>query len=342
MARVLAFLVSLGWLAMPQAADPAEQPPEEATVLRRIFDDWAARRARFPRAVYEVEGTALVPSGRVRKDASGRAVGRRRESEFRVSCRAELDFERGLARYERHWPLLNPGGKPVMNWQATLFDGEQRTQLAPRDRNPWVPENVIYTDIWYRWPRNMVFFSGCDPLLYGHGLVRAPVAPERLQTPDGPEGVNVARREEYEGRSCVVLQTNQFVKYKDVAPTENPGPWMDEIWVDVERESAVLRRDRFAGGKLMLRIAVTYEETEAGWWPAAWVYDEHPGLAAATHTEVAVLSRETGSPLPPERFKIDPEPGIVFNRDGKSLVIPAEGQEPIEAAEYWRRTHKRN
>lgn len=118
-----------------------------------------------------------------------------------------------------------------------------------------------------------------------------------------------------------------------------------EVWVDLERESAVVRLDHYVRGRPHITFGAVYSGTDTRWMPESWKVTlwGRPGGPPQFVEELRVVATDADPQLPPERFTAQLEPGMVYARGhggGKPLerlVYMGKGQPPVEAHEYWRR-----
>src|SRR5262249_45300141 len=105
---------------------------------------------------------------------------------------------------------------------------------------------------------------GKFPMFYGHGVV--PYAgSDRIYTghlsfkPD-MKGLVVRGQADHGGRPCVVLRTRRQANSKNY----------DELWIDVARDSAVVRHARMIDDAPITDLWIWYRKTDHGWLPDRW------------------------------------------------------------------------
>jgi len=312
-------------------AQEAKTTPDDAATINRILVDWKTRWERVDTVAYRLEGTREYKAGAM-TGAPGAPRGPVPEKNIRsrVERRIEIDFRNGRARHESDLDLFGPNGHPMRSYSINLFDGEHRVRYAPRDRQPPIPRSHIGTETHYDYSEVVEFFTSVEPLLFAHGIVRFSPAVKDFSKPrDDADSFRILRRETLKDRPCVILSDS-------TAPERFPA----ELWVDLERASAIVQVKRPLDGRLRRTHQIDYGETEQGWMPQSWTCMEWTLTEPLRPFQIEKLWVEgvTENPeLPLQRFRVKPEVGMVYRRTGHDdgWVYQGEGVPAIEAADYW-------
>jgi hypothetical protein len=220
--------------ALAQAPDPQ---------IERIFAAWRGRQERFQSVRYRTAGEMIQPKGSALDD-SGVHVGDDvppHDVSYDAKRVLLLDFKNNRHRLERT-EQVGVFGSSVVHTESTtvVSDGKTQTGATPRDANTTPnyqppPENPDVTIVRGNMEK-VAFPTDLWPLFAGHGVIRAGrtarYCPGRLKSTPDPEEFHLQGRGVQEGRPCVVLRTEAEQNYR--------GPLFDELWVDAERDGAVV------------------------------------------------------------------------------------------------------
>ncbi len=238
------------------AAEVIATPLDDAATINRILADWKSRWERLDRVTYRLEGTREYKAGSM-TGAPDTPPGPVPEKNIRsrVERRIEIDFRNGRSRHESDLYLFGPGGSPTQRYSITMFDGKDRVQFLPRERQEGIPKFVIWSEIHYDYPASTLFFDGVAPPLFSHGIVRVwPDANDVSRPRTNAEDFKVLRRKSYQGTPCVVLGDNAVPEWKRV-----------EVWVDEDRASAITRADYYVKDRICWSLFdIDYGERSGG------------------------------------------------------------------------------
>ena len=106
-----------------------------------------------------------------------------------------------------------------------------------------------------------------------------------------------------DGRLMTVLRTHSV---KEIDGT------FAELWVDVERQSAVVRSATYDNDMVFCRLDIRYGKGECGWWPRKWqlTYFRFGETAIGSVYRYQVSQFEGNPAVGPELFTEEPKPGM--------------------------------
>jgi hypothetical protein len=297
--------------ALAQAPDPQ---------VERILAAWRGRQERFQSVRYRVAGEIILPKGSA-VDDSGQHVGDD-VPPHDISCDLQrvllLDFKNNRHRLEEKKQICNPR-TGLFHPEMTIIvcDGKTLTGLTPREENTSpnyhpAPENPDVT-ITSGNLEKIRFPAVLIPLFLGHGIVNAGRTasnrPGRLKSTPNAEEFSVQGTAVHEGRPCVVVRTE--------AQRNDRGALFDELWIDVERDGAVVRQADINEGQVLSSFDIRYRQTPQGWLPDSWDYvvgwSEKPGrtqIAERIHVEEVTAD----PPVSDADFRVDVRPGMKIHQ----------------------------
>jgi hypothetical protein len=307
------FSVCLAGLCLffPALSSLRAQPNAEQ--VERVFRDWQKRQERMQRIRYVVRGECIRPKGSY-TDEMGRPlvppqpprdIAEKQDTVFL------LDISGQRFRMERdHQTYWDRDKKLVPCLATTVFDSQSSYTAIPREENAsagYIREpseadvTISKNDAGYR-PLKAVNAYWLSPLLIAHGIVpqlaAAPSFVDKLDIDDFiAQGQAV-----YDGKPCLVLRT-----FPTPAGT---AKCFDEYWVDLTRDSAVLRHSQYINDKLLTDAEIVYQQTSRGWLPQRWVGTTRD----YTKGNIINLTR-----LNVQEFNIDP---LVSDRDFQVDIKP--------------------
>ncbi len=311
------FLLTIG---NSRGADP---------VLEKIVADWKARQDRMQSVRYHVTGDFILPKGQGRGD-NGEPLGADIPPHD-VSSPEDwivlLDFRTNRHRIENRWQGYNAKRNVFSPHEfITAFDGKEVRAADPREANtsansqpsPNAPDVTITTGNLQKTGLS----TDLTPLFLGHGVVFAggasPLWAGHLKTQPDLDEFSVGGEAVQEGRKCVVLRTE---------PTHTGnGPLNYEMWVDPERESAVVHYAIVVDGKDSSAFDIDYQQTPQGWLPANWKHVLHDGSKQGgilNMVRMRVAEFTADPPVADADFHIEARPGMrvrVFNYKEGSVM----------------------
>lgn len=312
-------LVSLAGLGASLAPCSLFAQPSNGQV-ERVFRDWQMRHDTIQRMRYLVKGQSIIPRGSATDDM-GKAL-EPPEPAKDIAQKQDtvllLDIPGTRFRMEQETQFYNYGQKKLLPLhKITIFDGNTLYGEIPREvnaqagyvRQPLEPDLCISKNYAAYRPLKAINAYWLSPLLFAHGLVpQLAAAPSFLDKLD-IDDFNVRGQAVHAGKTCLVLRTFPV--------PSGTARCFDEYWVDVSRDSAVLRHLAYMNDKLLTDLDVSYQQTTHGWIPLSWVgitRDYTKGnLINVTRLRAQEFSFE---PLVAESdFRVDVKPGMVILED---------------------------
>ncbi len=255
------------------AAAPAFGQPDEQQ-LAKIAADWANRQKKVKRIRYRVSGEVLMPRENV-TDSDGRPLKLPGEQTIKAPFRWNflLDFQTNRHRLEIEEHLFYvPGNKLFRQSRVITFDGESAWSSFDQDLGPPRPPTIADIGISSGDLGAYEIEPSMFPPFYAQGIV--PYAgtdrlyPGHLRFESDTESLLVHGQAVLDGRPCLVLRT---------PAVQGLNTTFDELWVDMGRDSAVVRHSRFADKAPITDLIIAYRQTPYGWLPDHWEQTLHPG-----------------------------------------------------------------
>lgn len=305
--RLIVALIGL-CLVLPEAS--ATGPDE---LLRRVGADWAKRRKAVSRAKYVADGTVLFKRGCFNNiaDNDRGAVGGGdfppEDQTFAAHCTLFLDIDHGKARKEwSDYSFFVEEGKITKSELANVFDGTVMRQRH-LDRLQGIDLLIPKPDLF-----RYFFFDYNDyAILCAHGIVPGVgnMAVESMSTPPGTGKYAVHSNLVSDGRPLAVLRTS---------PVKGDIGNFAELWVDVERQSAVVRWATYDNGMVVSSLDIGYGEGERGWWPKKWqlTHFRFGETKVGSVYRFRIADFDADPVIGPELFNEEPKPGMVVRDRG--------------------------
>ena len=306
-----------------QRAEAADGPNGAVAQIR---DAWRQRFERTRNAHYAVTGNRVFPKGML--NAAAHLQGNpgdvpTGDHQAPVESRWLLDFEGNRLRSELRTEIFSERKKDFgPRWKVTVFDGSTvrvhdaavSAKRADYGEAQW--EFAIHPD-------SEQFLEPFDcPVFFAHGVqaVFGVAAARLMNRPLHSEQYVLHDRGVAKGRDCVILRSS---------PAQ-ATPRVDEYWVDLERDGAILRWRQLqnATGELFIEAEIDYQQTPHGWYPGGWHYAIYEGngnlLQANT---VAVTEFAMNEALDKEAFSLEPRPGMFLadNVKGRLFYVASDG-----------------
>jgi hypothetical protein len=295
------------------ASAASAQTPNDSQ-LGQIAADWAKRQERIQRVRYRIEGEVLMPRANL-TDAQNRPLNLPGEPSIKAPFRwiYLIDFSTSRCRIQEDATLFNvTENRLICSGSLRSFDGTStwgsRSPKSELPRKPTDPDLAIQSGD-FRYAR---YDPGTFPMFYGHGIV--PYAgSDRIYTghlsfKPSMQGLYVHRQVVQEGRSYLVLRTGK----RNVAA----GSY-DEVWVDLERESAVVRHARMSGDAPLVDVWIWYRKTDHGWLTDRW--EQTIGWKKIQETKRArVEALDVDPAVTDADFRLEEKPGMLI----KTCVQP--------------------
>ncbi|MCL6504523.1 MAG: hypothetical protein K6T86_17725, partial [Pirellulales bacterium] len=191
----------------------------------------------------------------------------------------------------------------------------------PPDKNrAWQASDPHYSHAYVKVPAQPFFDPGNSDILLAHGVLsyghrRGP--PEQFRLRIDPALYSVHAFAEHAGRPCVVLRTPSLHTHDES---------FSELWVDVDRDAAIVREVYYARGEPYSTTSIEYGPFEGTWMPTALKYGQ--GVHRALELQVAELRLNID--LDPQLFQVRVPAGMrlqtpegVFTVDRETDVLAA-------------------
>jgi hypothetical protein len=303
----MAFLSMTGSTLADEPTDPR---------LERIFADWQNRRERIKRVRYRVSGEHVLPKGSFGDPNTGQPLGPDsppHDISWPKIVVLLLDFTTNRHRLEEEeQPYGQTHGQFLpKRVSTTVFDSKELwTQL---NRPAGVRPDPKTPDV-YEVSGNMrgqAFGSDYWPLFVGHGIVPLTtlghVLPGRLLVTPEKDVYHIHGEGVYASRACVVLRTEAYEFGNKVG--------LDELWVDIGRESAILRQVAHSNDKIVTDIQIEYQDSRAGSLPQRWsITHAHTDGQVFSIERMHVDDLEIEPPVRDADFHVDVKPDMIVQQ----------------------------
>ncbi len=230
--------------------------------------------------------------------------------------------------------------------KTAIFDGQSSYTDIPREANVRAgyvrgtsePDiSISKNDARYR-PLTGIAAYWLSPLLMAHGLVpqltAAPSFVDKLDSDDfAVQGQGV-----HTGRPCLILRTFPI--------SSGTASCFDEYWVDLVRDSAIVRQSSYMNDKLRTDVDITYQQTSHGWLPLRWVgtVRDHHGRQLINVTRLRVEEFSINPAVTDADFQVEIKPGMILSvnedappseRNPLGFQAPFIGWQPMAVGRRW-------
>jgi len=311
-------------LAIPS---PAQDPKSE---LASVFAAWERRKTDVRTVRYVVHGKKVFPKGCYSQEpglpADVKGDVPKEDYIAKTSLWWLVDFQNNrFLRGDRTESFQVDRATFIPNYIVKVFDGSEFRAFAPREENTsslyepseYQPEIYLGTS-----GSTHHFFDAYEwPLLMAHGIITQELPDvRRWNTPPDRDRFRIHGRAVAAGRPCLVVRTQ---------PRQDRRGQFEELWVDVPRDAAVLRWQRYRSGRVILTFDITYQEIANQWLPKEWRsvsydHESHVGSSFALQvTEIDVNLR-----VDPNDFQPKFEPGrvVLDNKDERFYRVESGGK----------------
>ena len=285
-------------------------------IVKKIVEDWN-RRQQIRGFRYLVGGTRFLPKGWATDHGmSEPSVGALPSSDATLDVQTEyfVDLERNRSRIERDQALYNFNVRRYRQYfQIELFDGHRAQIFYPRSRNrAWFDEaqggTTWNADLELEDGGSPAFGREDTPILLAHGMVPGERASNLSPTGTLRRSVTAEMFVEYgralrDGQECIVVRSQ----------TDRTGiqPQFHEYWVDVEKDSTILRYVLYIGERDEYQIDMWYQEDDIGGYRLArYTMLEHIGERPVPTRDIRVLEYDAEPVYSESHFWVEPQPGF--------------------------------
>lgn len=291
----------------------AQPPTTNDAKIEQVLKDWKARYDRLKSVRYKLVGTRESFGGPLVEGAEAPLKGSRPVKATLlldlVKLRYRLDEDMGVPSRDRK--------RFIRLISTSAFDGKSYQSAIPREneeRNSDTPDlfiakgnlNMMRLDVYL------------EPPFLAHGIVpteESPLGPGRFPTEHERDDFQFSGVASERGRHCLLLRT---------PPASTTPAITDEVWIDAQMDSAVVRKTRWSGKNPSYRTDITYQQTSSGWLPQTWSVVNSVGREVRTITKLTVDSAELNPSIQDDDFALPLRPNMVvmiddFPGGGKGL-----------------------
>jgi hypothetical protein len=284
-------------------------------VVDRIFQDWAERRNYTDTVRYSIEGETTFVRGFANVSASkdgafsGRVVPNE-DARFPVSLRLTFDFASNRVRKEIARHVWAPSIESFnQDHRISVYDGTiQRVKrvFTAEERSEFEAKGEYPIDIFLqsKHSRGDLFEPEEFPLFAAHGVIPVGKAfrADNLRPPLDRSMLHIHGTAVYRSRPVSVLRTGGV--------GAEPGSFR-ELWVDVDRDSAIVRFISYIDGKAGSRFDAEYKSITSLWLPSEWTYTRVLAGATLDATTLRVKEVDLKPQLSSDEFVVPIESGMV-------------------------------
>ncbi len=285
------------------AADPA---------IEKVLSDWKERLNKVKTVRYELSGTQESPLVNPKRP-------------FAKNYIIIIDFENKRIRIEETGQTFVPANAAANNakkeesgklekhdvlvetYGVRAYDGKVLYQWTPSDRNTYLGKRNPNFFITRGNLATLDYPHELWPVFEAHGIIPTTgkvLRPDRLPSDHVAEDLHIRGKVNHIGRTCLILG--------NIPPNEHI-PLSDELYIDGERGSAVVRHVYFGSNKPLIRSDVIHESTDIGWMPASWkrVTFSPQNDTMMDIVAMKVTRLDLNCPVNDEMFTLKPRPGEI-------------------------------
>jgi len=322
--------------------------------LTKVFADWQDRQERLSTIRYRVHGETVFAKGSGTDDHGQRMNPASPDRDVIGNIQWEVLFDFSTQRHrwdKQEYSYLYSLKKLIPKFMISVSNGKIAQSHLPREKNASLAASPMEYDaemgITRGSLRAVLFPAGSLPIFFGHGIVPLPLdrlyAGHLRRTYD-PELLHVHGTGVHAGRQCLVLRTDTL---------RTAVSSYHEFWVDVERQSAVVRDASYVNDRVDNDYDVQYEKTSFGWMPLQWQNTVYTNGKTHVIHRLHVDERQASPAVTDADFRIETKPGMkirdVRYEDVPNPLVttaPAENttyvvgepgglSEPLKGAEKW-------
>jgi hypothetical protein len=307
------FAVALTCVALYSAVACAD---DQAT-LNKIFADWEKRQAAMVRVTYQTEGTEKFFKGSMTDESDPAAkVFPAEDTTHSFGLNLSIDFLRSWARREEN-PCWHPGKDEfVRNDELRLYDGEHLVSVATyyaAHREEMRQKGKYAIEVFLNGSLGDFFEESELAIFPAHGILPFwGIKPTGLIQYIPKESFKVNGTAEHMKRQVVVLQ---------VAFERPRASGVDEVWVDLARDSAVVQWTRQRDGQLCSKYQIDYEQKGMDWLPSHWTLEKWFGGKPYKSTDLKVTEIKVNPKFEIANFQYEITPGTLYYPDGRRNAV---------------------
>lgn len=297
-------IVRSGFLALLVAAFYGLLAPAADDPRQKVLADWSANQKRFKSVRYKLTGmvdmkdTMPGASAALRKDGIDPTV-----KPIRAVVLLDIVNKRFRIESSRPLPSRYDRKKWVFDDKVTTYDGKMLHEYIPRERNERGDKdpdlNLAKGDL------HLVpaLSSSYWPLLAAHGFVptvHCRPQPDRLPEGHDPDDIQSVGQGVLNGRKYTILRT------------EPDRVDFDELWIDPDRGSAIVRQIYFSHKtNPWYRFDTDFQEVGGGWLPRKWTLAKSMNHQVWEVEKLEVENVEANPAVTDADFTIPITPGMI-------------------------------
>lgn len=316
--------------------------------LDRIFADWQKRQDGIRSVRIVMKGKRILPASRFGK-LSGVVQTKylpQEDKVFDLKLTLSMDLDKNKIRTERSdynflaEPIgaVREGFYPFYTIHVSDGTGTKSYEPKPPDGatkfNPPFEHDFlyiqpeIYGDLHFFGASDHAVFFCCGIVPESSGVIhgRGQLSPKKLRLPINREAFHIHGKGLVDGRECMILRTKE-------GQYDVPMFW--EIWVDVPRDSAVVRWASYYKGETTNRIDIQYKQADGLWVPsnckAVFFDPSNPGDIDSSE-ELVVTEFSINPTIDDSEFTIATKPGMIVSNEveQRKYVVAQDGITLIE------------
>jgi hypothetical protein len=321
------------WLLMTSIQSVAE----DDRVVRQILAAWEARQQAVDRIQYVASGETTIMKGAysdILSEFSEFAPGTEmpeHDYTYPVEIGLLIDFENGRVRLDMDRASADFERLGFYRHVTSLLhDGKNLQLFSPNSQNPrshkgeYKGQSYHVDLVLHGSNYDRPFFETQHlPLLFGHGLTSAIDPRDGLKMSMRGGQWRAIGHAEAAGRRMVVLRS---------VPIGHTSIY-NEYWVDVERDSAIVRWTVSSDDVPASITEIAYEARNSLWLPSEWVYRGYVGGNLDRVDRITRVLVTLEPAVSRSDFSITPSSGMVVHdrSNGDQLLVVDSGQGPPRA-----------
>ena len=243
---------------------------DEKVKLKQIMVAWQNRRNMAHTIKCRIKGNVLIPKGIHNAETPDPKADKRdipiKDYEHPENLYLAIDFANNRVRKETETEIFDISSAVFKPYRGiSIFDGSRIISSSDGDAN--AIDAYIVSPGQYKGG----FFGTREyPVLFGLGIVDCDMTdPHDLRKTSSEGDFLVISQAVLKQHDCIVLRR--------VKPSDSRIK--DEFWVDMNRDGAILRWQRFWGANLSLSLDIDYQQNSHGWVPRSWTGSEFSFVA---------------------------------------------------------------
>jgi hypothetical protein len=284
------------------------------TELQKVLADWENRAKRAGCIRYHVTGQSILPKGSLRDVRNIPLVPEtpNRDIVGTVALTVLVDFPGKRYRLDLEEEIYDQGTDRLYpNVRTNIFDGTLLRSYRPRARNTHPISGLKASDVEYATGKGdlkrAVIPTTYWPLFVSHGSVPSStetITADQLVVRPDPELLYVHGHASHNGAPCIVVRSQL---------RRGAMPSFDEYWIDMGKESAIVRQCVYMDKTAHIDFHIEYQQTAGGWLPKRWTNTQREPISGKTDyvQDLTVTSVELAPPAADSDYTIEPKTGTI-------------------------------